>query len=167
MPINFPTGPTVNQTYTYNDRTWTWNGQYWYVSSVSGGGGGGSGVASRTTKSVTTANLASLASGTYEIIGYKSYVLYQITVTAAARVRIYTSASAQSSDLTRALGTDPIPGNGILAEVLATGTQTLSPGVVGFNTDPVLSNKIYVTVTNQTGSSAAITVTLTMNGLEN
>lgn len=166
MAINFPSGPSLNQTYTYNDRTWTWNGQYWYVT-AGAGAAGGSGVAARATRSVTSASLANNATGTYEIIGYKSYVLYKISTTASSRIRIYTSATAQTSDLSRALGTDPMPGNGILAEVLVVGTQVLSPGVVGFNDDAVLSNKIYVTVTNLSGATATITVTLTMNGLEN
>ncbi len=27
--INFPSSPTVGQSYTFNGRTWTWNGQGW------------------------------------------------------------------------------------------------------------------------------------------
>ena len=29
MPIDFPSTPTLNQTYTYNSRTWKWNGTGW------------------------------------------------------------------------------------------------------------------------------------------
>lgn len=29
MAINFPDNPTVNQIYTYNDRSWTWSGSVW------------------------------------------------------------------------------------------------------------------------------------------
>ncbi len=29
MAINFPTSPTVGQNYTYNSRTWQWNGEGW------------------------------------------------------------------------------------------------------------------------------------------
>jgi hypothetical protein len=29
MAINFPISPTLNQTYTFNGRTWTWNGVGW------------------------------------------------------------------------------------------------------------------------------------------
>lgn len=29
MAINFPDNPTVNQIYTYNDRSWTWSGTVW------------------------------------------------------------------------------------------------------------------------------------------
>jgi len=29
MPISFPSNPTTNQTYTYNNKTWQWNGSQW------------------------------------------------------------------------------------------------------------------------------------------
>jgi hypothetical protein len=29
MPINFPTSPTLNQIYTFNNISWIWNGSYW------------------------------------------------------------------------------------------------------------------------------------------
>lgn len=32
MAINFPTGPTVGQVYTYSNRSWTWNGEGWQAS---------------------------------------------------------------------------------------------------------------------------------------
>lgn len=31
MPIDFPTSPTLNQTYSYNSRTWKWDGTGWKV----------------------------------------------------------------------------------------------------------------------------------------
>lgn len=29
MPIDFPTSPATNQVYSYNNRSWTWNGSAW------------------------------------------------------------------------------------------------------------------------------------------
>ena len=29
MPIDFPTSPSTNQIYSYNNRAWTWNGSVW------------------------------------------------------------------------------------------------------------------------------------------
>lgn len=29
MPADFPSSPTLNQTYTYNGRTWKWNSTGW------------------------------------------------------------------------------------------------------------------------------------------
>lgn len=31
MAINFPAAPAVNDTYTYNTRTWQWNGTVWNI----------------------------------------------------------------------------------------------------------------------------------------
>jgi len=42
MPANFPTTPTINQTYTYAGVTWSWTGNRWQVQSP-GAIGGGSG----------------------------------------------------------------------------------------------------------------------------
>ena len=33
MPtLNFPTNPTLNQTYSFGGKTWVWNGQGWQLS---------------------------------------------------------------------------------------------------------------------------------------
>ena len=34
MPINFPNSPSPNQLYTYDTKTWEWNGIYWEVYSA-------------------------------------------------------------------------------------------------------------------------------------
>jgi len=34
MPINFPNSPSPNQLYTYDSKTWEWNGVYWEVYSA-------------------------------------------------------------------------------------------------------------------------------------
>ena len=36
MAINFPAAPTTNQTYTFNGRTWTWNGVGWQATGSTG-----------------------------------------------------------------------------------------------------------------------------------
>lgn len=40
MPIDFPTSPANNETYTSGDTQWIWNGTVWNVVSSSGAGGG-------------------------------------------------------------------------------------------------------------------------------
>ena len=40
MAINFPSNPSVNDTYTLGDTTWVWNGTTWTVTSSTGGGTG-------------------------------------------------------------------------------------------------------------------------------
>ena len=34
MAINFPNSPSPNQQYTYDNKTWEWNGIYWEVYSA-------------------------------------------------------------------------------------------------------------------------------------
>lgn len=34
MPINFPNSPILNEQYTYDNKTWEWNGTYWEVYSA-------------------------------------------------------------------------------------------------------------------------------------
>lgn len=40
--IDFPSSPTVDQTYTFNGRTWKWNGSGWEIVGSGGSGGGSS-----------------------------------------------------------------------------------------------------------------------------
>lgn len=166
MPINFPSGPVVGQVYNFGSREWTWNGQYWYVSSIAGGGG--TGLGSRQILTVTTSLLSVGAPAVTSLIGFKSYALYKVSTSSAAWVRIYTSAAAQSADTTRLLGTDPIPGNGVIAEVLTTGatSQLISPAAIGFNDESPITSTIFITVSNQGTVPASITVDLTVNQLE-
>jgi hypothetical protein len=37
MPIDFPASPTLNQTYTYNGRSWKWDGSAWMAVDASNG----------------------------------------------------------------------------------------------------------------------------------
>ena len=81
---------------------------------------------------------------------------------------MYSSTSARTSDATRLVGEDPLPGAGVIAEVITTGSQTIliTPGTIGFNSTDTPTTDIYVAVVNNSGSSAAITVTLSILQLE-
>lgn len=123
---------------------------------------------SRAALAGTTASLANAATGNLQITGYKGYMLYKIQTSAAAWVRIYTDAASRSADSSRAEGTDPTPGSGVIAEVITTGAQTIliSPGTIGFNNESSPTTAIELAVTNKSGSTTAITVTLTAVKLE-
>jgi hypothetical protein len=125
-------------------------------------------LSSRTAPSATTASIANGASADLSIVGFKSYVLLKITASAASWVRIYTDAASRSSDSSRSQGTDPTAGSGVIAEIITTGSQTIliSPGALGFNNEGTPTTNIPVAVTNLSGSSATITVTLTILQLE-
>jgi hypothetical protein len=91
-----------------------------------------------------------------------------VQTSAAAWVRLYTDNTTRTSDNGRSQTSDPLAGAGVIAEVVTTGAQTqlITPAVVGFNNDGTPGTTIYARVTNNSGSTAAITVTLTLLQLE-
>jgi hypothetical protein len=130
--------------------------------------GSGAGLGTRTTAAATTSSLPTGQTGPINITGFKSYALLKIQTSAAAWVRIYTSEAARIADASRLEGTDPALSSGVLAEVITTGAQTVlfSPSTIGFNDESPTTTNIPVRVTNKSGSTAAITVTLTLLQLE-
>ena len=128
----------------------------------------GSGLEARSTASGTTGSLASLASADLNITGFKGYVLLKIQTSVAAWVRLYTDGTSRTADAGRLEAVDPDPGAGVIAEVITTGGQTIlmSPAVMGFNNETVPTTTIPCRVTNKSGSSAAVTVTLTLIKIE-
>lgn len=127
-----------------------------------------SGLTSRVELSGSTGLIINGADGTVNLTGFKGYMLYKISTDAAAWVRIYVSSSAQIADSSRSEGADPLPGSGVIAEIITTGIESIviSPGVIGFNDDNPVADTIYISVRNKTGSDADITVTLTAVELE-
>lgn len=130
---------------------------------------GGSGLSARAELSpVTTASLADGASENLIITGYKGYILYKIQTDAAAWVRLYSSTSARDADASRLEGTDPLPGAGVIAEVITTGNETvlITPGAIGFSSDISPNTDIPCTITNKSGITTTITVTVTALQIE-
>ena len=127
-----------------------------------GGGGGGSSLQSRTTDTATTGSLASGAAANLNMTTAKSYVLQKIQTNYAAWVTVYTDVTSRSNDASRAETTDPLPGSGVIAEVITSGaaTQILTPGVIGWNNDSTPSTNTYVKVVNKESSAYPIQVTL-------
>ena len=128
----------------------------------------GSGLQTRTTASATTATIANNATANASITGFKTYALLKITTSAACWLRIYTDTASRSADSSRVQGVDPLPGSGVIAEILSTTAQTIviSPGTIGFNNETSPTTAIPVAITNLSGSSAAVTTTLTLLQLE-
>ena len=153
--------PTNGQT-----LVWSSSGSKWLPGTISGGGGGT--LAARAAVAATTASLANTATGNLTIVGYKGYMLYKIQTSAAAWVRIYTDTTSRTADATRLEGADPTPGSGVVAEVITTSAQTIliSPGALGFSNETVPDTNIQLAVTNKSGGTTTITVTLTAVQLE-
>ena len=117
----------------------------------------------------TTVSLNNDETAPIAIVGSKSYILSKVVTSVPAWVRIYTDASKRSADSSRSIDNDPLPGSGVIAEVLTSSerlTQIITPGVIGFNTDTIVSNSLYLAVTNKSGNSAPVTVILTLVPIE-
>jgi hypothetical protein len=127
------------------------------------------GLNGRVIVSTTTASLASGASATATVTAAKGYALYSIQSSAGAWVTVYSSSYAQTSDSGRSITTDPTPGSGVIAESISTSsaiTTYFTPAVFGFNADPTPGTNMYLKIYNNSGSTAAITVSITYLKLE-
>jgi hypothetical protein len=80
MPINFPTSPTPNQTYTVGSRTWTWNDTNgtWDATSVTQGIQGITGTQGSYTTKTLTYNTGTLSAGQFKILFISGYYTLQI-----------------------------------------------------------------------------------------
>jgi len=129
-----------------------------------------SGLQSRSTVSATTGSLAYQTSATITTPVAKGYALYSIQSSVGSWVTIYTNSTYMTNDSGRSITTDPTPGNGIVAESVTTGVTTtyatFAPAVVGYNVDSPVTTNLYMKVYNNSGSTAAITVTLLYLKLE-
>ena len=130
----------------------------------------GSSYDSRQSFSQATSSIADGAVDNMQITAFKTFALLKVQTSAAAWVTLYKDSSSRSADSGRNETTDPLPGSGVLAEVITTGAQTvaITPGVFGWNDDgPGTPGAItYAKVVNKSGSTQAITVTITAVKLE-
>ena len=133
-----------------------------------GSGGGGSGLQSRQTFNAATNSIADGATGNITITAYKTYSLLKIQTSAAAWVTLYTDQASRTADAGRSEATDPLPGSGVIAEVITTAAQTqiITPATIGWNNETPAAARVYAKVVNKSGGAAAITVTITVVQLE-
>lgn len=123
---------------------------------------------SRMARAGTTASLANNVRGDLNITGFKSYALLAIQTDRAAWVRIYANNATRTADISRLETSDPLPDAGVIAEVITTGAQTVlvSPGAIGYNAESTPTTTIPCSVTNKSGSTGTVAVTLTVLQLE-
>ena len=125
---------------------------------------GGSTTPSITDLTGTTNSVAPGATVDLNISGYKGYVLYKITSSVEAWIRVFVDDASRQADDTRSEGSDPTPGGGVIAEVRTSGSNQsvlVTPGVMGFNNDNPRTTTMYVSVVNRSNTSSAIDITLT------
>jgi hypothetical protein len=117
------------------------------------------------TQTTNTLGIGETANITFSS-GLSEYKLLKASTSDGAWVTIYTDTQSRTDDINRSIDTDPLPGSGVIAELITTGTgittQRFTPGVVGYNDDEEISNNIYAKVVNNSGISTEITVTLTI-----
>ena len=117
---------------------------------------------------VSTSSIANDAAAEVQVLAGKSYLLQKIQTSAAAWVTVYSDITSRNDDTLRNEFTDPLPGTGVIAEVITTGavTQKLTPAVIGWNDDVTPTKNIYLKVVNKSGFTQPITVTITYVKLE-
>ena len=129
---------------------------------IVGGGGAASGLESRTTAQATANSLNNASSADITITAAKTYALHAIQTSHAAWVTLYTDTTSRTNDAARNETTDPLPGAGVIAEVITSdgSKQRITPGTIGYNDDGTPSTNAYIKVVNKSGNTANITVTL-------
>ena len=131
---------------------------------------GGIGLSSRNTISTSTVGALQPDSlQSIQLAGYKTYVLSNVTTNHPAWVRIYSDSASRLADATRTIDTDPIPGAGVIAEVITSPSilsQKITPGVIGFNSDTEVNSTVYISVVNKDTFARLITVSVTLVQLE-
>ena len=129
----------------------------------------GGSLQSRTIVSGVTTSIANLGIGNTNITGFKSYALMKVGLSTTGWLRLYTDNTSRANDASRSVGEDPVPGSGVIAEVVTTGittTQIISPFVMGGNLNNPADTTIYASIKNLSGSTQTITANLTILQLE-
>ena len=123
------------------------------------------GLSSRATVS-NTSSLANDAVANVSLTAPKTFVLLKVETSHAAWVTLYSDTASRTADASRQISVDPIPGSGVLAEVITTGSQTqlITPGAICFNSAG--TGTVYAKIVNKSGSTSNVQVTLTYVALE-
>jgi len=127
-----------------------------------------SGLASRGTDSAATGAIADGAAQNVSWTCAKTYSLLKVQVSHPCWVTLYIDTLTRTSDASRNIQTDPLPGSGVVAEVVSTESTTINitPAVTGWNNDSTPGATVYGKVVNMSGQTNDITVTLTYVKLE-
>ena len=96
----------------------------------------------------------------------KTYALLKMETSHAVWATLYADTTSRTNDSTRSETTDPVPGSGVLAEIVTTGavTQLITPGTICYNSGG--SNITYAKIVNKSGSQVNLQITLTLVPLE-
>lgn len=110
----------------------------------------------------TAPSVADNATSQINITGYKAYIVFKITSTVESWIRLYVDDATRDADVGRSEGNDPDPGSGVLCEVRTSGPNQsviLTPAVIGYDNEG--TDNFFLSITNRSGTSSNIQVTLT------
>ena len=162
------TGATVTGALTAGGLTYpTSNGTSGQVLTSDGAGNVTWGTpAGQRTSTPVTVNIANEAVSNTSFTTPKTYALLKVSTSHAAWVTLYSDTASRTADASRGINVDPLPGSGVLSEVITTGNQVqlITPGTICFNSAG--TGTTYAKIVNKSGSTANITVTLTYVLLE-
>ena len=145
-----------------------WNGSAWAPDNQAAGGGGistvGGALTERADTTVSTGSMNNGASQNIQFTGLgEAGQFVEVSVSSPSWIRFYPTAQDRDNDATRDVETDPLPGSGVLLEVVTTSanqTVKITPGAVYYNNDTLSDQTLYARVTNQSGASADLLVTV-------
>jgi len=126
-------------------------------------------LSSRINLTTSTIDIVSGDTSTVVLSAYKTYVLSKVVTNVAAWVRIYTDSASQLADFSRPYGTTVTTGINLITEVVTTSgslSKVIAPGIIGFNNDSPAANIVYLTLTNNSSTNAAVTASLSVLKLE-
>ena len=141
------TNPQNNDVLQYNGSAWV-NG----ASSVTG-------LQSRASVSYTSSIVAN-GFVDAQVVTPKSYMLWKVEVNYACWLRLYCDTNSRSADQSRNIDSDPLPGSGVLAEVISSGqtVQLITPGTLCFNSGG--SNTTYLRIDDRSNGTNNHTIIL-------
>lgn len=161
-----PTSPYEGQIWfnTETLKTYVYYDSFW----VEVGGSELGTLYTRSGFTTTSNSLANFASENLNISGYKSYVLMSVSTSHACWVRFYSDQASRIADQTREITADPVAGSGVVAEFITTGNQTqkVTPFIFGGNLETVPTDDLYMRVTNLSGGTTQINISVLLTRLE-
>ncbi|NTY02090.1 hypothetical protein [Deinococcus sp. JMULE3] len=156
-----PAGGAAGQSIRLNPAGNAWE---YYDPSATGGGGGGAAL-TRATTSVTTPSLADGTSADVLLPLGRTYLLHQLTASAACWARGHLTPEDRAADGSRGQAADPSPNAGVVFELIGTQARWGNP-VSGWDAKTTPDGQVPVRVTNLSGATVALTLTATFITLE-
>lgn len=136
---------------------------------LAGNDGGIVSTLARVNTNYTTASLANGASETGTIALGRIALLIRMATNAPARVRFYRTAAQRDADLMRPIGTAPVGSIGLIFEGVTTvGTLAIDSerNPMAVNGEAIPTSNIFISVTNLSGATAVITVTVNSSTIQ-